>query len=82
MKKKEKIEENVEENSVSLEELFSQMEQVLAGMEAEEVSLEESFALYQKGIALVQKCNEKIDYVEKEIQILNEAGREEDSNEL
>ncbi|MBO5278269.1 MAG: exodeoxyribonuclease VII small subunit [Lachnospiraceae bacterium] len=81
MKKKE-TELKEKENNVSLEELFSQIEGVISGMEEEEVSLEDAFSLYQKGISLVKQCNEKIDRVEKEIQILNEAAGEEDNDEL
>lgn len=74
MKKKET--ENRENER--LEELFEQLDQVLADMEEDEVSLEEAFALYQKGITLVKRCNEKIDHVEKEIRILNGSGGEEE----
>ena len=81
MKKKE-TELKEKENNVSLEELFSQIEGVISGMEEEEVSLEDAFSLYQKGISLVKQCNEKIDRVEKEIQILNESAGEEGSDEL
>lgn len=81
MKKKE-TELKEKENQVSLEELFFQIEGVISGMEEEEVSLEDAFSLYQKGISLVKQCNERIDYVEKEIQILNESEGEEDSDEL
>lgn len=81
MKKKE-TELKEKENNVSLEELFSQIEGVISGMEEEEVSLEDAFSLYQKGISLVKQCNERIDRVEKEIQILNESAGEEGSDEL
>lgn len=79
MKKKET---ELKENNASLEELFSQIEGVISGMEEDEVSLEDAFSLYQKGISLVKRCNEKIDRVEKEIQILNGAAGEEDNDEL
>lgn len=91
MKKKETENKEIEskkagkketENQAGLEELFVQLDGVLSDMEEDKVSLEEAFALYQKGIALVKLCNEKIDYVEKEIRILNESGGEEDDNEL
>lgn len=80
MKKKEELKES--ENNTSLEELFSQIEGVISGMEQEEVSLEDAFSLYQKGISLVKQCNEKIDRVEKEIQILNEAVGDEGRDEF
>lgn len=76
MKKKEA------ESKVSLEELFSSIEETLTGLEDERISLEEAFTLYQKGISLVKQCSDRIDHVEKEIRILNEAGGKEDEDEL
>lgn len=76
MKKKEA------ESKGNLEELFSSIEETLTGLEDERISLEEAFTLYQKGISLVQQCNDRIDHVEKEIRILNEAGGREDEDEL
>lgn len=75
-------ERNKREKSAGLEELFSQLEDVISGMEEDEISLEDAFSLYQKGIVLVKQCNEKIDRVEREIQILNQGNGEEDEHEL
>lgn len=55
----------------TLEEAMEALNQILTGLDAENISLEESFRLYQDGIGLVKYCNEKIDKVEKDIQILN-----------
>lgn len=63
-----------EENSLSLEELFEGLDQVVARLEGDEVSLEESFQLYQKGMNMLKQCNETIDTVEKQVQILDEDG--------
>ena len=65
-----------------IEELFSQIEDIISDMEGADVSLEQAFSLYQQGIALVRQCNGKIDRVEKEIQILNQKSGEEDEDEL
>lgn len=81
MKKKE-TEQNKIEDSAGLEELFSKIEDVISGMEEDEVSLEDAFSLYQQGISLVKRCNEKIDRVEKDIQILNQNVGDEDEDEL
>lgn len=71
-----------EEEKAGLEELFAHIDGVLARMEEEDVSLEDAFALYQKGVALVKQCNERIDHVEQEIRILNESDREEGNHEF
>ena len=57
----------------TLDELFSELEAVTTELEAQELPLEEAFAKYRKGMELLKKCNEAIDTVEKELQILEEA---------
>ena len=56
------------------EELFEQLEEVTGKMEEKDTSLEESFALYQKGMELLKTCKDKIDRIEKKVQILDENG--------
>lgn len=63
-------------NEKSIEEAFQELNNLLVKMDNEEVSLEDSFKLYQEGVQLVRYCNEKIDKVEKQLIILNEAGEE------
>lgn len=60
------------EKDKTLEEQFQELEEVLDQLEQPEVSLEDSFALYRRGMALVKEANEKIDRVEKQIQVLSE----------
>lgn len=77
--KKKVTEQNKIDDTAGLEELFSKIEDVVSCMEEDEVSLEDAFSLYQQGISLVKLCNEKIDRVEKDIQILNQNdGEDED----
>ncbi len=80
--RKKVTEKNKIEDTAGLEELFSEIEKVISGMEEDEVSLEDAFSLYQQGISLVKRCNEKIDRVEKDIQILNRNVGDEDEDEL
>ena len=68
----EKVEENKEEAGV--EELFLELDHVIQKLEREDVSLEDSFTYYHKGMELLKTCNEKIDRVEKKMQILDEEG--------
>lgn len=70
-KKKELADEMPEE---SLEELFAKLDQVAKELESGDTSLEESFGLYQKGMGMLKLCNEKIDTVEKKVQVLEENG--------
>lgn len=66
-------ESTVKENR-TLEELFQELDGMMRQMEEPGLSLEQSFSLYHRGIELLQLCNDKIDTVEKQIQILEEDG--------
>ncbi|MCH5262007.1 MAG: exodeoxyribonuclease VII small subunit [Lachnospiraceae bacterium] len=63
-----------EKNDLSLEEAFEQIEEVISHLETEEITLEQSFLEYNRGMKLLQHCNEKIDRVEKKVLQINEDG--------
>ena len=63
-----------EEETFNLEEAFLKLEETIADLEREDITLEQSFKEYQKGMALLKKCNETIDKVEKKVLVLNENG--------
>lgn len=63
-----------EKQAFSLEESFMQIEEVIARLETEEITLEESFQEYNRGMKLLQYCNEAIDRVEKKVLQINENG--------
>ena len=50
-------EEKLTEERQSLEEMFAQLEGVIAEMEGEGISLERSFDLYNKGMGLLKECS-------------------------
>lgn len=62
------------EEDLPVEEAFARLEQLIRRMESEDISLEDSFACYEQGIRLVRYCNERIDQVEKKVQILRGEG--------
>ena len=66
--------ENKEAKTPTLEETFSQIEEIIDQMEQPEVSLDASFQLYQQGIEQLKNCNRLLDEVEKKMQILNADG--------
>lgn len=68
----EKQAEDVKEDGI--DNLFSKLNDVIQNLEKEDVSLEDSFAYYHKGMELLKICNEKIDRVEKQIQVLDDEG--------
>lgn len=63
-----------EQEQRSLEENFSELEELIEQLEAEDISLEDAFAAYSKGMNVLKQCNEQIDRVEKQVMKLNEEG--------
>ena len=59
---------------LSIEDAFERLDILLEKLEDRETTLEDSFVLYQQGMELLKHCNEKIDTVEKKIQIMNGDG--------
>lgn len=68
------VEEQGQEEELSLEDAFERIEDVIANLEAEEITLEQSFQEYNKGMKLLHYCNEIIDRVEKKVLQINENG--------
>ena len=60
--------------TTSLEENFSELEELIEQLEAEDISLEDAFTAYSKGMNVLKQCNEQIDRVEKQVMKLNEEG--------
>jgi exodeoxyribonuclease VII small subunit len=53
-----------------VEELLRELDGIIQKMENDESTLEESFACYEAGMKLIKACTDKIDRVEKQIQVL------------
>lgn len=64
-----------EEKSLSIEETLKELETIIEKMEDRDSSLEDTFALYEAGMKMVKTCSEKIEKVEKKIEILSEEGQ-------
>lgn len=59
------------EGSLSIEEGFKQLDQIIKNMEGGSQSLEDAFADYQRGIALVQSLDATLTDIEKRLEIFN-----------
>lgn len=68
--------ERPEGEQESLEELFTDLDEILSRMELTDIPLEEAFALYEQGMKKIRSCNEKLDLVEKKMQVIAEDGTE------
>lgn len=66
-------------SDLTIEQSFEELEQILEKLEDPEITLEESFEFYEKGIRMVRACSEKIDHVEKRIQILQRGDEDGDA---
>lgn len=62
---------NNKEN-VGIEDNFEQLEDIISKMQSDRITLEQSFELYNKGLSLVQDCNNQIEKIEKQIKIIEE----------
>ena len=60
--------------SITLEERFDNIEQILEQMESGEVSLDDSCELYKKGLAEIKAANDSLDRIEQAMLVLNENG--------
>lgn len=56
----------------TLEENFEKLEGMIEKLEEGEMALDEAFKLYTEGMKVLQKCNEQIDRVEKQVIILSQ----------
>jgi exodeoxyribonuclease VII small subunit len=61
---------------LSFEEAYEELERVVAAMEEGEQPLEEAIALYERGIALTERCNELLAEVELRVRAIDEEGRD------
>lgn len=62
--------EQTENKELTIEQAFSRIDEITKALEDPQTSLEDSFALYQEGSSLLAKTNQKIDLVQKQVQIL------------
>ena len=62
------------EKTVSLEERFEHIEEIIEKMEAGDVTLDKSFELYKNGLEEIKAANEMLETIEKAMLIMNEDG--------
>ena len=62
----------LERDERSLDEILAGIEDTMRQMESGEGSLEKMFSLYEKGISDIKAAGEKIDAVEKKLEVLRE----------
>ncbi len=63
---------------VSLEDLFGEIDTILARLQGQDVTLEESFSLYEKGMKDIRACKEMLDGIEQKMVILTAENQPEE----
>ena len=66
------------EKTLTLEERFAHLEQIVARMEDADVSLDEAFELYKKGLDELKSANDMVQAMEKAMLVLNSDGQLEE----
>ena len=67
-----------ENNDMTIKESIHSLEDMIGRLKDEDISLEESFELYENGMKLLKSLNEKIDTVEKKMQVIAGSGQTEE----
>jgi exodeoxyribonuclease VII small subunit len=66
--------------SLSFEDSYDRLEEVIKRLEDGNLTLEESVALYEEGVQLAKHCGDKLDDAEVRVtELLNEAAQEQES---
>jgi exodeoxyribonuclease VII small subunit len=63
------------DNPRKFEEELGDLENVVRQIDAGELSLEESIAAFERGVALVRSLNQKLDEVERRVEVLIRDGQ-------
>ena len=62
------------EKTVSLEERFEHIEEIIEQMETGDITLDKSFELYKNGLEEIKVANAMLDDMEKAMLVMNEDG--------
>lgn len=61
---------------ITFEAAVAELQEVVEKLEAGKAALEESLALYERGVALVKICNERLDAAEQRVRAVRVDGGE------
>lgn len=74
--------ENTANTEMTIEQTFARIDEITKALENPQTSLEDSFSLYKEGSSLLAMANEKIDMVQKQVQILQHNQQESEMTTL
>jgi exodeoxyribonuclease VII small subunit len=61
---------NKDQSNQKFESALEELESVIERLESGDLSLEDSLAAFEKGVALVKYCNQKLNEVESKVELL------------
>ncbi len=59
-------------DNLKFETALSELEKIVAKLESDDTPLDEALKLYEKGVALVRICNDRLDSAERRIILLKD----------
>lgn len=68
------MKEKKQDENLSMEQTFAQLDELIEKLESPQISLEQSFQAYEEGMRLLKLCNDSIDRVEKQVLVLSQDG--------
>lgn len=66
--------EEKKQDALSLEEAFGELEEIITKMEQDDLPLDDAFGLYETGLKKLKLCGERLDLIEKKMQVLGSSG--------
>ena len=60
-----------ENKDMTIEQSFAELDKIIDSMQNGSLSLQETFDLYKKGVELVAGCNQKIDKIQCDIEVIS-----------
>ncbi len=63
-------------NVITFEQAIAELQGVVEKLEAGKVALEEALSLYERGVELVQICNERLDTAQQRVSAVRLGGEE------
>lgn len=66
------------EKTVSLEERFENIEEIIEKMETSDITLDKSFELYKSGLEEIKAANAMLETIEKAMLVMNQDGNLEE----
>ncbi len=69
-----------ETGELSFEEAIKQLTEIVSGIESGRASLQDSLGEYERGMALIKRCKEKLTAAEKRIEKISASAQNESKN--